>query len=263
MNWRMLLCALAAAAAATAGQAKACVYSLMNEEIGPKRDPEEIAADQERFRRQLLLRNTRAAQRQAANGADTASELADMLVPNIQAIYIETSSCGAGEIDWAGSAAMAYEPLAGTPYAGRENEFHPIVTDYGPGTLGPPCNAEFRGRFAQHLRRRLTPGQLKRSFIFLAARRPDGAVQRLMAFEGNGRLPPVSWVGNAEIPAWARRHPTGRALSGAIAGFWRETGHLLAGAESSCPAAFAQWRREQADLIAHIEETLKPRNPKP
>jgi hypothetical protein len=263
MRWRMLLCALAAAAATTAGKAEACTYSVFTEEIGPKRTAEEIAADQERLRRELLRQATRAAQRQLAEGADAGSELADMLVPNIQAVYIEASSCGAGEIDWAGSAEAGYRPLAGTPYAGREDEFHRIVSDYGPGTLGPVCNAEFRGRFADHLRRQLTPAQLKQSYIFLTARRPHGAVQRLMAFEGKGRLPPVSWVGNAQIFAWAGRHPTGRALSAAIAGFWRETTPLLANPELSCPDVFARWRQGQAVLVAHIEEALKPRKPKP
>jgi hypothetical protein len=263
MQWRMLLFALAAAAAMTGGKAEACVYAFTAEEVGPKRTADEIALERERLWRQTLLRNTRAAQRQVASGVNTASGLADMLVPNIQPVYIETSSCGVGEIDWAGSAEAGYTPLAGTPYAGRENEFHRIVVDYGPGTLGPPCNAEFRGRFAEHLRRQLSEARLKQSYVFLAARRPGGAVQRLMAFKGKGRAPPVNWVGNAQISAWAGRHPAGRALSAAIAAFWHETGPLLASPELSCPAAFAGWRQDRAVLVAHIEESLKPRKPKP
>lgn len=263
MQWRMLLFALAAVAATTAGKAEACVFALTAEEVGPKRTPDEIAADRERLWRETLRSKTRAAQRELAGGADAASGLADMLVPNIQPVYIETSSCGVGEIDWAGSADMRYEPLAGTPYAGREAEFHRIVSDYGPGMLGPPCNAEFRGRFAEHLRRRVAPADLRKGFVFLAARRRHGVVERLMAFQGKTRLPPVDWVANVQIVAWAGRHPSGRALSAAIAGFWRESAPLLASAQLSCPSAFADWKRDQADLVARIERKLEPRPGRP
>jgi hypothetical protein len=257
MPWRMLLCALAVAMGITAGKAEACTYSVMNEEIGPKRTAEEIAADQERLRREALRQATRAAQRQLAGGADAASGLADMLVPNIHAVHIDKGGCGAGEIDWAGSDEAEYDSLVGTPYAGREKEFHPIVSDYGPGTLGPLCNAEFRGRFAEHLRRRLTPAQLKASFVFLAARRRHDVVERLMAFEGNGRRPPVRWAVGPQIFAWAGRHPAGRALSAAIADFWRDSRPLLGRPELSCPTAAARWRQDQAELVARIEDSLK------
>lgn len=263
MRWWMLPWAFAAAAAMTAGKAEACTYSFHNEEIGPKRTPREIRADEQRLARERLRRATLEARAELAGGADAASGLADMLVPNIQAVYIDSSSCGVAEIDWAGSAEAGYKPLAGTPYAGREQEFRPIVSDWGPGTLGPDCNAEFRARFAEHLRRQLSPAQVKQSYVFLATRRPGGAVQRLMAFERRGRRPPVHWIGNAQILDWARRHPTGRALSAAIAAFWSETAPLLASPQSSCPAAFESWRQGQADLVARIEESLKPRKRKP
>ncbi|HEX8224618.1 MAG TPA: hypothetical protein VF605_12445 [Allosphingosinicella sp.] len=259
----MLLWALAAAAATTSAGAEACTYSMFNEEIGPKRTREEIAADEERRRREMVRQSTRAAQRRLASGADAAGELADMLVPNIQAVYIEAGGCGAGEIDSAGSAGAGYEPLVGTAYAGREKEFYPIVSDYGPGTLGPNCNAEFRGRFADHLRRRLTRAQLEESFVFLAARRRSNVVERLMAFKGRTRSPPVGWAADAQIVAWAGRHPSGRALSATVAAFWNETAPLLAGPETSCPAAFATWRQGQAELVARIEEALARRGAKP
>ncbi|HEX8622122.1 MAG TPA: hypothetical protein VF718_09130 [Allosphingosinicella sp.] len=263
MRMRMLLGALAAAAAASAGKGEACVISFTAQEVGPKRTPEEVAADRERARRETLRRRTRAAQRELAGGADAASGLADMLVPNIQAISIESSSCGVGEIDWAGSAGMRYEPLAGTAYAGREAEFHPIVSDHGPGSLGPPCNAEFRVRFAEHLRRRLAPAELRRSFVFLAARRRADVIERLMAFHGRTRLPPVDWAADPGIVDWARRHPSGRALSAAVAGFWRESGPLLASAELSCPSAFAAWKRERDDLVERIARTIERPPAKP
>jgi hypothetical protein len=263
MQWQILFCALAATAAAAAGKVEACVFALTEEEVGPKRTPEEIAADRERDRREALRRRTRAAQRALAGGADAASGLADLLVPNIQPAHIESSSCGAGEIDWAGGAEMRYEPLAGTPYAGREAEFHPIVSDYGPGTLATPCNAEFRARFAGHLRRRLAPADLAKSFVFLTARRRQDVVERLMAFQGKTRMPPVHWAADAQIVAWAGRHPSGRALSAVIADFWRESAPLLASTELSCPSAFAVWKRDQADLVARIERTLEPRPARP
>lgn len=263
MRWRRLICTLAAAAATMAGKAEACVYSVMEERIGPRPTAEEIAAERERLRREMLRQRTRAAQRQLAGGADAAGELADMLVPNIQPIYI-MSVCGfAGEIDLAGSGAMHDEPLAGTPYAGREEEFPRILDDYHPGTLAPYCNAEFRGRFAEHLRRRLTPAQLRESFVFLGARRRQDVVERLMAFAGNGRLPPVRWTADAEIVGWAGRHPSGRALSSAIAGFWRETTPLLASPERSCPVEFARWRQDRAALVANIEAAVKRRSSRP
>jgi hypothetical protein len=261
VHWRMIFCA--AVAASTGGEAGACVYSVFDEEIGPKRTGREIAADEARLARERLVRNTRAAQRQLAEGADPAEGLADMLVPNIQPVHIEASSCGVGEIDWADTGEARYEPLAGTVYAGRETEFRRIVNDYGPGTLGPYCNAEFRTLFAGHLRRRLAPARLKQSYIFLAVRRPHGAIQRLMAFEGKTRRPPVHWVGDAQIAAWTRRHPAGRALSAAIADFWREMAPRLAGVETSCPAAYGKWRQDQASLVARIEESLLPGRPKP
>ena len=263
MRWGMLLWVLAAAAATISGKAEACVYTgVLGEEIGPKRTAREIAADQEIQRREMLRQATLEAQKRLAGGADAPGELAEMLVPNIQAVFLERSSCGDGEVDWAGSDDSAYAPLTGTPLAGRENEFHAIVSDYGPGKLEPDCNAEFRGRFAEHLRRRLPPVQLEQSYIFLAARRPD-ALRRLMAFGGRERRPPVHWVGDSRISAWARRHPTGQALSAAIAGFWRETTPLLANAESSCPAAFTRWKQSRDALVARDEEALRPQGQKP
>lgn len=260
----MLLCTVAAAAAAaTAGKAEACVYSLTAQEVGPRRTAEEIAAERERLRRETLRRNTRAAQRALAGGADAAGGLAEMLVPNIQPIYI-MSVCGSvGEIDLAGSGPMRDEPLAGTPYAGREDEFLRLLDEYGPGTLGPYCNAEFRGRFAEHLRRRLTPAQLRESFVFLGARRRQDVVERLMAFAGKGRRPPVRWIGSPQIVGWAGRHPAGRALSAAIDDFWRETAPQLASPERSCPVEFARWQQDQAVLLAQIEAALKRRSAKP
>lgn len=263
MHLPKFFCALALATAAMAGSAEACVYSVSEEWIGPKPTAEEIAAERKAFRRAALRQSTREAQRQLASGVDAAGELAEMLVPNIQPVYIERGGCGAGEVDWAGSAEPRYEPLAGTPYAGREAEFHPLVSDYGPGTLSHYCNAEFRGRFAEHLRRRLTRAQLGGSFTFLAARRRPAVVERLMAFKGRTRLPPVQWVADPEIVAWARRHPSGRALSAEIAAFWSETGPQVASPELACPAAFESWRRGQAELVAHIEEALRRGTPKP
>ncbi len=256
----MLFWAVAVAAATTAGGAEACTYALFNEELGPKRTPREIAADEERLRRDGLRQATLAAQRQLADGVDAAAVLAEMLVPNVQATYIERTSCGVAEIDYAGSAEPVYEPLAGTAYAGREKEFYRIVSDWGPGSLSHYCNAEVRQRFAEHLRRQLPPDRLKQSYVFLSARRPGGAIQRLMVFEGKGRRPPVNWFGNAQIAGWARRNPNGRALTAAVAAFWRDTAPLLESPRSPCPVAAEDWRRGQADLVARIEESLKPRN---
>lgn len=261
MLWRMFF--FAAVAAATAGKAEACTYSAFTEHIGPRPTAREIADDERNRARQLLLRNTRDAQRRLARGTDPAAELAEMLVPNIEPVHIDRGGCDVSEIDWAHSGETPYEPLAGTAFAGREKDFRPIVVDYGPSMLGPDCNAEFRGLFAEHLRRRLTPAQMKRSYVFLAVRRPGGPVQRLMAFRGKVRRPPVHWVADAQIHGWARRAPSGRALSRAIADFWREMEPRLSGPATSCPAAFADWRRDQADLVARIERSIPPGKRKP
>lgn len=253
----------AAAAAAAAGEAQTCTYSAITEHIGPKPTAREIA-DEERDRaRQQLLRNTRAAQRQLAEGTDPAGELAEMLVPNIEPVHIDRGSCDVSEIDWAHTGNRPYEPLVGTAFAGRESEFHPIVSDYGPANLGPNCNAEFRGLFAAHVRRRLTPAQLEKTYVFLAVRRPGGPVQRLMAFRGKARRPPVHWAGSAQVDDWVRRAPSGRALSAAIAEFWSEMEPRLSGPATSCPMAFAKWRADQADLVARIEKSLSRATPKP
>lgn len=252
---------LAAVAVATAGKAQACSYSAMTEHIGPKPSAREAAAEERDRARKLLLANTRAAERRLAEGTDPAGALADMLVPNIEPVHIDRGGCDVSEIDWAHSGETPYRPLADTPYAGREAEFRPIVSDYGPAMLGPECNAEFRGLFAEHLRRRLTPAQLKRSYMFLAARRPARPVQRLMAFRGKVRRPPVHWVGGGQIGDWVRRAPAGRALSAAIADFWIGMEPRLSGPRTSCPAAFAQWRRDQSELVARIERSLPPGKP--
>lgn len=261
MHWRIFFCA--AAMAATPGRAEACFYSVMNEHIGPKPTAREAAAAERDRARQLILSNSRAAQRRLLEGLDPAGELADMLVPNIEPVHIDRSSCGVSEIDWADTGETPYEPLAGTAYAGREKEFYRIVRDWGPGMPGPNCNAEFRGLFAEHLRRRLTPAQLKQSYVFLAVRRPGGAVQRLMVFTGKVRRPPVHWVGSAQIDDWVRRAPSGRALATAIADFWSEMEPRLSGQATSCPTAYAKWREDQADLVARIEKSLSPGRPMP
>jgi hypothetical protein len=116
------------------------------------------------------------------------------------------------------------------------------------------------------MRRRLTPEQLRDSYLFLAARWYGTAfgrhpLRRIAAFEGNARRPPLRWTTEEpwqaqEIRRWMRLVPSGRAFKAALDDFWRESGPLLGDSDRICPAAVARWPEAQARIVALVESEL-------
>jgi hypothetical protein len=228
-------------------------------------------ADRVRAERAMASSMTAARLRHAARnlaaGADPASGLAEMAVPNVRPIYIERSDCGPmNEIDRAEGEETREDLLAGTRFAGRGDEFNRMWRGFDGETFGSMCNAELRGRFAAFLRRRLSPQQLRDSYLFLAARwegllEGPGPLRRLTAFEGRERRPPLRWVTEEpwqaqEIRRWLRLVPAGRAMKTALDDFWRENEPLLGDEERICPAAVARRPEVQARIVALIEAEL-------
>ncbi|HEV7658437.1 MAG TPA: hypothetical protein VGO55_01200 [Allosphingosinicella sp.] len=109
---------------------------------------------------------------------------------------------------------------------------------------GPACNAEFRERFAAHLRGRLDAPRVRASYLFLAVRWSGSArpVSRLVSFEDCRPRPPVRWgtYYRPEIERWMRRTGEGRALRRAADDFWRDNAALLETPDRACPAALAR-----------------------
>jgi hypothetical protein len=127
---------------------------------------------------------------------------------------------------------------------------------------GAACNAEFRGRFAAHLKRRLTARQLGEAYLFLGARwqaLDEGSLRGpLTAFAGSTRRPPLHWTvrdqaHRAQILRWTGRSSTGRALQGATEKFWSDSEPSLGSIGRTCPAAAARWTATQARLLAAID----------
>lgn len=247
-------------------KAEACTY-LPVVEVGVKTGPAEAKARARRNADARLKERARAAREALAAGTDAAAELADMIVPNVRPIPIRMSSCGpVNELDLAEGAETAEDWLVGTKFAGRGDLLPDSLVrqlQSSGETLGSICNEELRASLADSLRRRLTAKQMRDSYLFLAARRPewDGRyvpLIRLAAFQGQSRRPPVRWLG-ADIQRWARRHPSGQALQQAADIFWRENEGLLGSTELACPAAAERWRAEQSRLVALIDGRLASR----
>lgn len=257
MRARILIGALIAAGACSGGEANAC-FLLPIIRIGDKPSEAELEARERKASQDRIRHGTRKARRGLASGMDAAGALAEWTVPNVRPVPIEGTDCGpTNEIDLGADEESRDDWLAGTPYAGRAWEFGDILDTYrGPGAT---CNAEVRGRFAAHLRRRLTPAQLSEVYVFLAARRSDEPiVDRMTAFEGRSRRPPLLWMGSnrlqtLQIRGWLRRLPAGRALKSAADQFWAETEPLLADPGRLCPAATAAWPSARADLVRRLE----------
>lgn len=269
----MILAATAATAAAfPAGEAGACLISVNQFYVGGEPTAAEKRAEARQAAADRLRLLTREAKRKSAEGADVPRELAEMLVPNVRAEFAESSDCGDGEVDEAGSVSFArlWEGwLSGTAYAGRETEFEGILR-LSASVTGPACNSEVRDRFAAYLRRRLTAGQLRDAYVFLLPRRFHslfGYRRRLMSFAGATRQPPVQWA-NLELDQWnqvlrwERKRPEGRALKAAVEGFWTETAPLLPDSARACPAADSEWRSEQAEVVKEIAAQEARRRPR-
>jgi hypothetical protein len=244
-----------------AAPARGCNYVLTAERLGPPATPEELAAEAKRE----ALATRRAAALEATKkwrkGVDAPAELAQMLVSNVRPVPTLSVPCGGGteELDYDLTPNTREAWLAGTRYAGRSDDFGRIFRDFDGVPIGPACNAEVRGRFAEHLRRRLTADELRTAYTFLAARRPPaGRIQRVAAFAGESRRPPLYWVGGnysqgEEMGRWLRTHPAGRALKRATDDFWAEAAALLADDDRTCPAAAARFRTDRAALIRLLD----------
>ena len=206
-------------------------------------------------------------------GVDAPAELAEMLVPNIRPVPIGQSGCGpANEVDLAAGEESFEDILAGTDVLAQAKGSAVIQREFGVAiSFGRSCNTEFRGRFAMHLRRRLGSDDLRRAYLFLAARSriPERAeawqpLRRLMAFEYSSRRPPVRWftedrVQEKDIARWSTGTRTGRALAGAIDAFWREQAGSLADTGQVCPEALEAWPAVQAPFAAAVAEALAAR----
>jgi hypothetical protein len=254
---RIFAAALIAAACA-AGEARACIL-LYVPEI-PKPTPAERLARQKQGSADQVREGIRRARQTWAAGVDAPAVLAEWLVPNIRPVPIQRSDCGPlNEADLAEGEETWDDWLAGTRYFGRAEDFYEVLYDYKGPTPGTACNAEVRARFAGHLRRRLTPQELRESYLFFAARRPEtDLVVRMTAFQWGTRRPPLQWLGrdrwtDDQVRRWLRLQPAGRALKSATDQFWAETEPLLDDPARVCPAASASWPAAQAALVREIE----------
>lgn len=262
-----LVRALIVAAAFFAGEASACLRNAVRVYIGGEPTVEEQRAEARQIAAYGLRLRTLEAKREWAGGIDAARELAELLVPNVRPVFIETSDCGDGEVDEAGGVgldAVWHDWLSGTAYSGREKEFSGILRSEGV-PLAWACNAEVRDRFAAYLRRRLSARELRDSYVFLAARRDRSlSLRRLMAFQGKTRLPPLRWIPTGpgqwvEIQRWQQRQSVGRALAAAIESFWEETTPSLADTARTCPGTYAAWRSDQAAAVKQIDAEVERR----
>lgn len=267
MRWFLASVLAAAALVGGAGDASACGSNVVEEVLGEdgasaaERERRRAAPEQQHDLEQVRRRAV-AAEAALATGTDAPRVLADMLVPNVRPVFIEETSCGdRSEIDRGAERETARDWLAGTRYDGREGEFSRIVRDVDANLPGTACNAEFRNRFAGHLRQRLTAAQQREAYLFLAARWPafdrGTPMSRLTAFHGNARRPPARWSADGrlhpEIVRWTRRDSAGRALQRAMDDFWGESAPLFGDYARLCPTAEAEWRTTRAQLLASIE----------
>jgi hypothetical protein len=250
----------------SATRAGACVYSLTEERFGPRPTAEELAAEARQRTIDTVRARTREAELAWRKGVNGAAELAEMLVPNVRPIEILRVDClGSDEIDYASDRGRREDWLAGTAYAGQEGDYARILREFGGSAFGRSCNAEMRWRFAEHLRRQLTPQELRGAYIFLGARRPrDGGLRRLTSFDGGSRHPPLHWIGadppqNVQIARWLRSSPAGQAVKRATDAFWAEAGPLLGDNDRICPASTARHRAEHADLLRQLDAEAERR----
>lgn len=241
-------------------------------DVGGKRSEAELfAAARRQVRletRQRYERRAALAQAAAAHGIDAPAVLAEMLVPNIRPVVIQRSDCGPwNEVDAAAGEASYDEWLAGTPYAGAASNFWDILEPHEAEMIGPACNAEFRRRFADYLRRRLSAGVLRDAYLVLApywvgTDGPDATRGRLTAFAGDTRRAPVRWtIGGdeeARVARWLKRDPSGRLLQETLRDFWRESEPLLASEALACPSAAARWPVARAEILRQIDARMEP-----
>lgn len=251
-----------------ADEASACVLvPVTTIESGNQDDR---AANARRAARQMTAARRISALRELESGIDPAAQLAEMLVPNVRPTHIVYTNCGPdNEIDHADGAETPEDWLAGTRFAGRAEEFEELWYGFEGETLGTMCNAEFRRRFAAHLRRRLSEADLRESYLSLAARWhriawPHSTLRRLVAFAGEARRPPLRWTTEErwqerDIARWMRVTRPGRALTQALDDFWSDSAPLLGDDRLMCPDAVARWPEAQARIVALVEARIAER----
>jgi hypothetical protein len=261
MRLRLAFLALAFSLLTPLGsEAAAC---LMLIDADPNVTPEQARAlERQRARDQVEARLARARANWAA-GMDGAAALSEMLVPNVRPVHIVYTSCGPlNEMDHAEGSETYRMWFAESRYERVLRDYEHVFESFD-GTLpGPPCNAEFRSRFAGHLRSRLTPRQMRAAYLFLGARwtslDPNALRTRLMHFASRGqRRPPLALAvrderQREEIVAWMRGNAAGRAVQRASDDFWRENAPLLDSMAATCPAAAARWEADRARFLAMV-----------
>lgn len=252
---RLLAVMLAVVVAPTAAPASACVNVITNETLGGKQSKRAQAASDaalaKRIKAERIARHTAEVR---AGHVDVATEIADMLVPNVRAVLIHRSNCGeADEYDTLGELSM--DDANDTVFDGTELE------GLDPYTNGPlyrasfardprACNAEFRQGFASLLRKRLSFEALNRAYIALATEREQfarpGLFQypnhfRFYKFAGTLRVPPVVRSGGP-----SELLDSDRPIARVVAEFWAGA---KVGDDTICPA-------EARDFVARREARL-------
>lgn len=264
-----------------AGEARACFYTLGVDLLGKPLTPRQKRAEARRIeaaiatatRAETLRRLGESDARLAKGPIDFAGELAQWLVPNVRPIPIRYSSCGdASEVDYAAGSetdeAATERFLGGTRYSGIGVSLGWLeVRGADAFSFGRECNAEFRRRFAATLAATVDEDDLRDAWRFLDARRrpsyaegglPGSAYhyERLVAFGGEARLPPVRWVLSHpilfdEVTRYVRTG-AGRAVDAAAARFWANNASQLGDDMRVCPATVARVQTARAEIQALI-----------
>ncbi|HYG46842.1 MAG TPA: hypothetical protein VD846_02775 [Allosphingosinicella sp.] len=202
---------------------------------------------------------------------DFAAELAELLVPNVRPVYIQTTSCGViGELDYGAGREGEEEKFAaltaGTPLAGADlDRFRtPLRRAEEDISFGASCNAEFRRSFAGHLRQSLSPAHLREAWLFLGARQRSSGnygslYHRLISFEDRARTPPIRWTFadlwlRQQVERALRLTAWGRALVPAIDAFWARRAGDLADSSRVCPAELERWTAMRERLLPKLIE---------
>ena len=244
------------AAMLIAAPAHACVRSVFTETLGkPLSKRAQARYDAQVARRVRAERVARFTAVVRTGRADIATEIADMLIPNVRAVVIDRSSCGEaseydmlGEIDRATSNEDVFD---GTEFEGLD----PLANgrlfraDFARDPWA--CNTEVRGHFAALLRKRLAPAKLDAAYVNLAVEREqfhtEGLFQmpnhfRFYRFTGPLRAPPVVRDGGPDDVL-----APGRPIAKIVAKFWAN--EPIGGDMIMCPV-------EARDFLARREARL-------
>lgn len=198
------------------------------------------------------------------------------MVPNIRPVPISSSDCGdVSEVDYADGEESGDEVvqrfLGGTPYRVSAAYFWRLeIRGVDVFSFGRACNAEFRRRFATALAATVRQEDLRDAWRFLGARlRPSYAngglsggrnrYERLVAFTGRKRAPPVQWTLShfslsREVTRYIRKEPAGRAVDAAAARFWSQEAQLLEDDIRACPGTVARLQAARTEVQAFLQK---------